>query len=73
MLAAATPAAAQRLIDALDALDGSEPDHDLRIKAANAILDRVYGRPVQAVAGEDGGGIRIDVGIVEILRKLAEP
>jgi hypothetical protein len=73
MLTAATPDAARRLIDALDATDGDEPDHDMRVKAANAILDRVYGKPTQAIAGEDGEPLRIDIGVVDILKKLAEP
>lgn len=72
ILAAATPDAARRLIEALDATDGTSPDHEIRIKAANAILDRMYGRPAQAITGEEGGPLRLDVGIVDILRKLAE-
>ena len=35
-------------IDALKATDSEgEPDHDIRIKAANALADRGYGKPAQ--------------------------
>jgi hypothetical protein len=72
LLAAATPKAAQRLIEALDAIDLGEPDHEMRVKAANAILDRIYGKPAQAVVGDDGGPLRIDIGVVDILKKLSD-
>lgn len=32
-----------------------------RITAANSLLDRGYGRPAQAVTGEDGGPVHIRV------------
>jgi len=67
MLEAATPKAAQRLIEALDATktitvwvgkDQQETeqvdDYDLRIKAANAVLDRIHGKPAQAITNDDG-------------------
>jgi hypothetical protein len=87
MLEAKTPDAAQRLIDALDAdrpvVVGNGPhatvemvpDHDTRMKAAEAILNRLYGKPTVAVTGEDGGPLRIgaDATTLEMLRKLARP
>lgn len=71
MLQAATPKAAQALIAALDAeravvlSDGVDlgqriefvPDHDMRIKAANAIFDRVHGKPAQAVTDAEGNNL----------------
>ena len=49
------------------------PDHEVRIKAANALLDRGYGRPAQAITGEDGGAVKVDTsaGLLETLKKLA--
>jgi uncharacterized protein DUF5681 len=44
-----------RLVEALDAmrpvgLEGDEiPDHDVRIRAANALLDRGYGKPKEHI------------------------
>lgn len=70
MLAARTPHAAKRLIEALDAemvvhYQGDEVgtyvDHRTRIMAAEALMNRLYGKPVQAVAGEDGGPVRVGV------------
>lgn len=48
-------------------------DHETRIKAALALLDRVYGRPRQAteVTGADGGPIRIE-GDVDLARLSPE-
>lgn len=34
-------------------------DGNVAIKASNAILDRAYGKPAQAVTGEDGGPLRL--------------
>ncbi len=72
MMVAATPKAAQALIAALDASTGEagEPDHEVRMKAANYIMDRIYGKPTQAVVGEDGGPIRVDMGLLEHLQRL---
>lgn len=48
--------------EAVDALVGivrvSESDA-ARVAAANAILDRGYGKPSQALTGEDGGAIQV--------------
>jgi hypothetical protein len=73
MLEAASPTAAKRLIQALDAEraiivghgDSSSvemvPDFDLRLKAATALLDRLYGKPAQAITGDEGKPLRIGV------------
>lgn len=49
-------------------------DHDVRIKAANALADRGYGRPAQAITGEDGGPVQVDgsAGLLEALKRLAD-
>lgn len=66
MLKAASPLAAKRLIEALDAVKyiaGSgrfEPDWDLRVIAADKILDRSMGKPdsVLKMKDEDGNEVR---------------
>jgi hypothetical protein len=83
MLLAASPKAAERLIEALDAeravvVPGGRdaahvemvPDFDMRIKAANAVLDRVFGKATQPITGEDGGPVRFD--IAPFLERLAK-
>jgi len=73
MLEAATPHAAKRLIEALDATRiefyrglevGEYVDHSMRITAAQAILDRLYGKAPQAITGDDGGPISLGVVIL---------
>jgi hypothetical protein len=85
MLRAATPKAAQRLVEALDAErpivvgNGAHaavelhPDCDMRVRAANAILDRLYGKPTQAISGEDKDEIPIGPSdaLLEVFKKLA--
>ena len=70
MLEARTTHAAQRLIEALDAMTvvhykgdevGEYVDHGMRVMAAEALFNRLYGKPVQAVSGEDGGPVRLGV------------
>ena len=73
MLRGLTPKAAQRLGEALDAErtivvgsgDGATtittPDHDVRMRAANAIFDRLHGKPAQTIAGEEGGAAVFNV------------
>jgi hypothetical protein len=70
MLTDATPRAARRLIQALDAGSDDAPDYDIRIKAARIILDRVYGKPTQPISGPDGQPMRIDLG--PLLERLAK-
>lgn len=56
LLKAATPKAIQTLIGCLDDDDGR-----VRIQAANSLLDRLYGKPTQALTDEDGKALRIGV------------
>jgi hypothetical protein len=51
----------------------SEPDHKIRVLAANALLDRGWGKPRQEITGEDGGAIKIDgsAGLLDTLKRLA--
>lgn len=68
MLGDACPKAIQALIDALGAnksaafegvvIDSKVPDHDVRKAAANDILSRKYGKPAQAITGDDGGPVQ---------------
>jgi hypothetical protein len=85
MLEAKTRDAVQKLIDCLEAEravvrgfgESAEvemvPDYDLQLKAANAILDRAYGKPSQVVTGEDGGPIAVDTSsaLLEALQRMA--
>src|SRR5258706_1133274 len=82
MLQCATPRAVQRLVEALDAEFvvhykgeevGSYVDHSRRLEAVQILLDRLFGRPIQSVAGEDGQPLTIDLGaqLIEAIRKLA--
>lgn len=76
MLRAASPRAAKALIDALDAERAfvvgtaenqrieTVPDHDMRVKAANALLDRVFGKPTQSLTDEDGSPMRFGLVIL---------
>ncbi len=52
-----------------DALSPANEPKD-RITAARELLDRIEGRPVQAVTGDDGGPIRFDIGVIDVLKKL---
>jgi hypothetical protein len=84
MLLAATPRAAQVLVEALEAEraivvgvgEGAYvekvPDIDLRIKAANAIFDRVHGKPTSYVAGEEGSPAVFSVDLASMLQRLAK-
>jgi hypothetical protein len=66
---------AQRLRDlsyeALEDALGKGNETKDRITAARELLDRIEGRPVQAISGEDGGPIKVDLGTLDILKKLA--
>ncbi len=79
MLEAASPHAAERLIQALDAekyvgLDArAVPDWKARAVAADALFDRLYGKPAQSITGEDGGPLKVDfAAIVEKFRKAVD-
>jgi hypothetical protein len=65
ILAAATPHAAERLVEALDATKvvhylgeevGEYVDNEMRTKAALAIFERLYGKTAQAIVTEDEDG-----------------
>lgn len=56
MLVAATPSAVQLLVDMM--MDYGAPK-DLRVRCAEVILNRVYGRPTQPICGDLSGGIVI--------------
>lgn len=85
MLVEATPKAAKRVIEALDAdrpvVVGNGPgarmelvpDHDVRIKAANTIMDRIHGKPAQEISGPDGGPLfgSLVPDLADSLKKLA--
>ncbi len=83
MLGDAAPRAILALVAALDAeraiVVGNGPtasvemvpDHGERIKAANALLDRRYGKPNQAITGEDGGPLQVDGDLFGIISALA--
>lgn len=66
---------AQRLRDlsyeALEDALGVKNETKDRITAARELLDRIEGRPVQAITGEDGGPVRVDLGVIDIIKKLA--
>jgi hypothetical protein len=59
LLKAATPRAIKALIDCLD-----DPDGRTRIQAANSLLDRLYGKPSQAITDDEGGPLRVGVYIL---------
>jgi hypothetical protein len=69
MLADAETKAIKAYVDGLEAtktavVDGviissDHPDHAERRNCANALLDRRLGKPVQSIAGEDGGPIEV--------------
>lgn len=50
----------------------TQPDHKIRVLAANALLDRAWGKPRQEITGEDGGAIKVDAsaGLLEALKRL---
>jgi hypothetical protein len=62
------PHARQRLRELLDS-----DDESIALRAAEFVIDHVKGRPTQAVTGEDGGPVQIDLGVVDMLRKLSAP
>jgi hypothetical protein len=59
--------AARRVIEALD-----DPDTDVRLRAANSILDRLYGKPSVAITGQDGAPLIDVAAVVEAITRLAE-
>jgi len=82
MFLAATPAAAKKVVDCLEATrsivvgNGAHatveevPDRDLQFRAANCIIERIYGKAPQVVTGEDGEPIKLVVDIIGRLKRL---
>lgn len=78
MLLCACPRAAKKLIDALEAttpivVNGAVqhvPDFNLQVKAANHILDRIHGKPAQTVSVDSTEPLKLDLTLVEMLKKL---
>lgn len=69
MARAASVQAMQRAIELL-----ASNDENVALKAINTVLDRAWGKPVQAteISGPDGAAIQIeDVSLVEIGRRIA--
>lgn len=48
-------------------------DERVALEAAKFYIDHIKGKAKQALTGEDGGPLKIDLGVVEMLRKLATP
>jgi len=65
LLSPHVPRAIQTLIDVME--NGSS--ESARVAAAQAIFDRVYGKPIQAVGGPDGGPIQVQM----IRRVIVDP
>lgn len=61
-------------IDKLVALMRGAEDEKTQLNAAESLLDRGYGRPTQAISGDDGGPVRVDVAgeaLVALFERLA--
>lgn len=85
ILKAATKPAAEKLVKGLEATKhvtvgfGKEafleevPDFDMQVKCANHILDRVAGKPAQAITGEEGGPVEVSGSeeLIAALKRLA--
>lgn len=69
--------ARRRTEDAIRTLGDIMLDVDMdgrtRVAAAQALLDRAWGKPSQAITGDDGGPVKIDAsaGLYETLKKMA--
>ncbi len=63
MLEAADPHATKRLVEALDAVVGEneEPNWDIRLRAVEALKNRLYGKPAQAITDGDGEALRLGI------------
>jgi hypothetical protein len=57
---------------AITALVDALADERTRVAAAIALLDRGYGKPAQALTGEDGGAIVQEVRHIHDLRGLSD-
>lgn len=78
ILEAAEPKAAQRLVEALDAHTGKDakgddiPDHEMRTRAANALFDRLRGRPAQAITDAAGQSLTV-LSVIVLPSEREEP
>lgn len=74
MLKAGVPKAIKAYIDALDAsLPDGKPNHDVRLKAADGLLNRYAGKPAQAITGDDGGPLQVQaIDLDAILESLSK-
>ncbi len=48
-------------------------DEKIALEAAKFYVDHIKGKAKQAITGDDGGPLKVDLGVVEMLRKLAAP
>lgn len=48
-------------------------DEKVALEAAKFYVDHIKGKAKQAITGDEGGPVKIDLSVVEMLRKLAEP
>ena len=80
MLKSGAPLAAQRIIEALSAEVvvhyqgvevGSYVDHRTRLAAAEALFNRIYGRPLQPVSDAEGQPLAVTVNLSALLVRLA--
>jgi hypothetical protein len=46
-------------------------DEKIALEATKFTIEHIKGKPSQAITGEDGGPILVDMGVVDMLRKLA--
>lgn len=61
-----TDEAIKTLVEALGDGDGR-----VRVAAAQALLDRGWGKPTQPISGDDNADpVRLDLALIEILRKM---
>jgi hypothetical protein len=56
-----------------DAVTSENIDWRDRNTAAGMLLDRIEGKPIQAITGDDGGPLRFEAtdGMLELLKRLA--
>lgn len=50
----------------------SSDDDKVVVQALALFWDRRYGKAPQAITGEDGKPLRLEIGIVDVLRKMVE-
>lgn len=57
-------------VETLAGIMRSSDSDKARASAAKELLDRGYGKPAQAITGEDGGPVRL---ITEVRRTIVDP